>query len=139
MERLLALGTVVKAAVGGKQTARLMIIGYYPRNNQDGQVYDYATVLYPIGMSYEPAIQCINHKLILAVEKEGYLDEEGAAFTEGLPELIQKTNAVILDVLKEEALKADAAKAEAAKAAAAGENGTEIPVEKEAPSSDFFI
>lgn len=110
MEQLLALGTVVKVDLGKKQTARLMIIGYYPQNKQDGKVYDYVTVLYPFGMCFEPAIQCINKASILAVEKEGYLDETAEAFTKELPQLIQKTNDTILAVLKEEAEKTEAAK-----------------------------
>ena len=128
MEQLLALGTVVKAAVGKGQTARLMIIGYYPQDNQDGSVYEYATVLYPFGMCFEPAVQCINSRLIIEVEKNGYMDQEADAFTKGLPELIKTTKEVILDVLKEEA-----EKVEAAKAAQAGE----VPENKE--ESEFMV
>lgn len=131
MEQLLALGTVVKAVVGPKQTARLMIIGYYPRNHQDGQVYDYATVLYPMGMSMAPAMQCINKNVILAVEKAGYLDEEAAQFTKGLPELLRTTSDVILDVLKEEAQKTDAAQAE--------EQGGTADEEKTKKDMDFLV
>ena len=78
---------------------------------QDGKVYEYATVLYPFGMSFEPAVQCINSGLIVEVEKNGYMDEEADAFTKGLPELLKTTSDVILDVLKEEAEKTEAAKA----------------------------
>ena len=130
MEQLLTLGTVVKAAVGKGQTARLMIIGYYPQDNQDGKVYDYATVLYPFGMCFEPAIQCINSGLIVEVEKNGYMDEEADAFTKGLPELIKTTNEVILSVLKEEAEKTEAAKA--------AQEAKEASVNKE-EESEFMV
>ena len=55
MEQLLALGTVVKADLGEKSTALLMIAGYYPRDERNGRVYDYLTVMYPVGMTLQAA------------------------------------------------------------------------------------
>lgn len=88
MERLLALGSVVRVQVEEQATARLMIAGYFPEDTRTGKRYDYVTVLYPFGMQQTPAVQMINHGQILSVEAEGYLDEQADAFTRELPELL---------------------------------------------------
>lgn len=90
MERLLALGSVVKVRIEEQAAARLMIAGYLPRDEDTGEIYDYVTVLYPFGMQQVPAVQMIRQEQILSVEAEGYLDERAEAFTRELPELIGK-------------------------------------------------
>lgn len=106
MERLLALGSVVKVQVEEEATARLMIAGYLPQDEDTGQIFDYVTVLYPFGMQQVPAIQMIRQDQILEVEAEGYLDERAAAFTKQLPELIEKiageARRMILEAAREE-------------------------------------
>lgn len=90
MERLLALGSVVKVRIEEQAAARLMIAGYLPRDEDTGEIYDYVTVLYPFGMQQVPAVQMIRQEQILSVEAVGYLDERAEAFTRELPELIGK-------------------------------------------------
>lgn len=119
MERLLALGSVVKVQVEEEATARLMIAGYLPQDEDTGQIFDYVTVLYPFGMQQVPAIQMIRQDQILEVEAEGYLDERAAAFTKQLPELIEKIAGEARRVILEAAREGKAAQDE--KAAGAGE------------------
>lgn len=113
MERLLALGSVVRVQVEEQATARLMIAGYFPEDTRTGKRYDYVTVVYPFGMQQTPAVQMINHGQILSVEAEGYLDEQAEAFTKELPELIRRMT---------EEMKKAVAEAKAQKAS--GENGS---------------
>ena len=119
MERLLALGSVVRVQVEEQATARLMIAGYLPEDKNTGKIYDYVTVLYPWGMQQTPAVQMIRQDQILEVEAEGYLDEKAAAFTRELPELIGKiageAKRLILEAAKEDEAKSQ--EAEAAKTA----------------------
>ncbi len=100
MEQLLALGTVVKADLGEKSTALLMIAGYYPRDERNGRVYDYLTVMYPVGMTLQAAVQMIDSSEILSVEADGYLDETTQAFTRGLPEPLQITRDAVLEEIR---------------------------------------
>lgn len=133
MDKLLALGTVVRVNLGKGNTASLMIAGYYPRSLETGEVYEYLTVMYPFGMTHQVAVQMIHADAILEVEAEGYMDETAEIFTKGLPEMIKKTEEVVLSVLKEEALKTDALKA--------AEKNSEEAVEKKeiTEESGFFV
>ena len=140
MEKLLALGTIVKVNLGKDNVARLMIAGYYPKSLETGEVYEYLTVMYPFGVNHQMALQMIHEDAILAVEAEGYLDETAEIFTRELPQMIKKTEEVVLEVLREEALKTDALKAEAAAEEAAKK---EQPAEAEKKDADsefgFFV
>ncbi|MBR6526973.1 MAG: DUF4176 domain-containing protein [Lachnospiraceae bacterium] len=133
MDKLLALGTVVRVNLGKGNTASLMIAGYYPRSLETGEVYEYLTVMYPFGMTHQVAVQMIHADAILAVEAEGYMDETAEVFTTGLPEMIKKTEEAVLSVLKEEALKTDAMKA-----AAETEEKT-VEEKKAGADPDFFV
>ena len=137
MEKLLALGTIVRVNLGKGNTASLMIAGYYPRSLETGEVYEYLTVMYPFGVTHQVAFQMIHEDAILAVETEGYLDETAEIFTRGLPEMIKKTEEVVLDVLKEEALKTDALKAAAEAAKEATESSETVEEEKKEENSEF--
>lgn len=101
MEQLLALGTVVKADLGEKNTALLMIAGYYPQE-QSGRVYDYLTVMYPFGMCFTNAVQMVDKEAILSVEADGYLDEATEEFTKGLPELLELAKQSVLEEIREQ-------------------------------------
>lgn len=139
MEKLLALGTIVRANLGKGNTASLMISGYYPRSLETGEVYEYLTVMYPFGVSHQMALQMIHEDAILAVEAEGYLDETAEIFTRELPQMIKKTEEVVLDVLREEALKADALKAEAAAQEAAEQQPKEAEKKDAGSEFGFFV
>lgn len=90
MERLLALGSVVRVQVEEQAAARLMIAGYFPEDRESGRIYDYATVVYPFGMWAQPAVQMIDEAQILNVEAAGYMDEKAEAFTWALPRMIER-------------------------------------------------
>ena len=81
MERLLALGSVVKVQMRGGGVQRLMIAGYFPKDKKTGRSYDYAAVPYPYGMRDMPVIRTFNRLQILETEHQGYLDATAAIFT----------------------------------------------------------
>lgn len=149
MERLLALGSVVKVQVEEQATARLMIAGYLPEDRKTGKIYDYVTVLYPWGMQQVPAVQMILQDQILEVEAEGYLDEKAAAFTRELPELIGKiageARRLILDAAAEEKQEESQEAAEEARAKSqeeteeAQEKGREAAAAQEAQGTEAAL
>ena len=89
MEPLLPIGTIVQAEVE-IGVATLMIIGYYPKKNDTGKIYEYSAVLYPQGVDLNTNLFLINRGMILNVIYEGYIDEVAEQFIATLPLFIEK-------------------------------------------------
>ena len=101
MKQLLPLGTIVKVNLGQKSAAYLMIAGYYPKNNETGEVYDYLTVMYPFGMCYKESVQMIKASSIMQIEAMGYMDETAEKFTKELPQLLAEVRGAVQDAVEE--------------------------------------
>lgn len=117
MEQLLPIGTVVRAKIDEKTSVTLMIAGYLPKDEKTKKMYDYATVVYPFGMDMQPNISMIDEDSIEEVVFEGYMDEDAAALTRSLPEMLTAfAKALHAEAVKQESEKADERKAENANA-----------------------
>ena len=99
MERLLALGSVVKVQMRGGGVQRLMIAGYFPKDKKTGRSYDYAAVPYPYGMRDMPVIRTFNRPQILETEHQGYLDERAEIYTMQLPMMLERMKEVLTQKL----------------------------------------
>lgn len=89
METLLPIGTIIHAEVE-IGVVSLMIIGYFPKKNDTGRIYEYSAVLYPQGVDFNTNIFLINHSMILNVIHEGYKDELAEHLITEMPILIEK-------------------------------------------------
>lgn len=89
MEALLPIGTIIQAEVE-IGVATLMIIGYYPKKNDTGKIYEYSAVLYPQGIDLNTNIFLLNRSMILNVICEGYKDDVAEQFIATLPLFIEK-------------------------------------------------
>ena len=85
MRTVLLLGSIVK--IKGISKRLFMIMGYFPKAEK--AVYDYSAVLYPTGLLDPSGVFVLNQDGIEEVVFEGYLDEEGKAYTEALPVLAE--------------------------------------------------
>jgi len=85
MKNLLSAGSIVK--IKGIPKRLFMIMGYLPKS--DKKVYDYSAVLYPIGLLNPDGAFVLDQDGIEEVVFQGYLDEEGKAYTEALPVLAE--------------------------------------------------
>ena len=106
MGYLLPTGTVVKAKLSEEYSMRVMIVGHFPRNEKTKRIYEYATVLYPMGTTMRLSLQGLNHSSIQEVESLGYEDDDTKIYLEGLEQLIgamkQKAMELQNDSRKEE-------------------------------------
>lgn len=127
MERLLALGSVVKVQMKKDLVQRLMIAGYFPKEKKTGRTYDYAAVPYPFGVCPVPVIRTFNQPQIVEVEYRGYMDEQAEVFTRQLPELINKMAEELEELVEK-------SKQESSREASAGAREKTEPMD---PNQDF--
>lgn len=86
MDELLPIGSIVKVE---KDTwIQLMIIGYYPFNEEDETIYHYTGVLYPYGIEDEHSFFVFNTEDITDVVFRGYLNEEGEKVIKYFPMVV---------------------------------------------------
>lgn len=95
MERILSVGSVVELIHIPKH--QFVILGYFQK--VQGEIYDYIGTLYPNGMIGEDSCVVFRKEEISKVLFEGYLDEEGEAFTQGVPQLIELLYSPLPDTL----------------------------------------
>ena len=85
MENLLPIGSVVE--LDHMPGYMFVILGYLQKVHE--KVYDYMGALYPNGITGADSCIMFQEKEISHVVFEGYLDDEGQAFTSTVPKLIQ--------------------------------------------------
>lgn len=89
MEALFPIGTIIQAEVE-IGVATLMIIGYFPKKNDTGKIYDYSAILYPQGIDLNTNIFLVNRGMILNVIHKGYMDELAEQLVVKLPLFVEK-------------------------------------------------
>jgi hypothetical protein len=97
IEKYLPIGTVLMLKEAKK---RIMIIGYLPVSNKDGEkvIYDYAACLYPEGMISSDKTLLFNHDQIEKIYFIGNNDAETTQFLESIKN-VEKDKA--LEMVKE--------------------------------------
>lgn len=88
MKQLLSIGTIVrikKMAVG----MNMMIVGYYPIEGKTETLFEYSGILYPQGFIGERSVLLFYADDIEEIIFDGYSDDEGKEYREGLPLLLQ--------------------------------------------------
>lgn len=81
MEKLHTLGTVVKIS---NSVQEYTIVGYYPKNNENGETYTYIGINASYGFSVVNSAVLFNEDRIETVIFKGYEDEKGEEFREWL-------------------------------------------------------
>ena len=79
MDKLLPIGTIVRMEKESKFL--FMIVGYMPQNTE-GEMRDYATVRYPMGVFDSRVFFFMNHKDIVEVVYQGFENEEYTSLIE---------------------------------------------------------
>lgn len=87
-DKLLPIGTIVK--LKQPDTICMMIIGYYPIDEEAGQMYEYLTVLYPQGILSKESLFLMDLSEIKEVVFRGYADEESEVLCEIIPQALQE-------------------------------------------------
>lgn len=77
MENMIELGSIVKPRYSDME---LMIIGYYPINEENGITYDYLCVSHVVGMLDSDSLIAINEEAIEKVVFHGYRNEDADKF-----------------------------------------------------------
>lgn len=90
MDELLPIGTIFK--VKESDIVLFMLIGYYPRLQENDNMFDYLAVLYPYGIDGDESFYTINSDQIAEVVYEGYTDEDSEALRKYLPVIVEAEN-----------------------------------------------
>lgn len=87
MKQLLPIGTVVNSNLDGA-LVKLMIIGYYPKSEDN--LYDYLTVVYPMGMSLDFSTIMLADENIDSIYDYGFDNEKYTTIVNDFSETVNK-------------------------------------------------
>lgn len=87
-DKLLAIGTIVK--LKRLEVVYMMILGYYPIDEDIQQMYEYLAVIYPQGILNDQSLFLIHSSDIEEIIFYGYSDEESELLREIIPETLQQ-------------------------------------------------
>lgn len=87
-DKLLAIGTIVK--LKRLEAFRMMILGYYPIDEDTQQMYEYLAVIYPQGILNDESLFLIHSSDIEEIIFQGYSDEESELLREIIPATLQQ-------------------------------------------------
>lgn len=86
---LLPVGSIVNIRFS---KGKYMIIGFYTKDANTNEIYDYSAVVYPYGLINLNDVTMFNKDLIKKVVYRGFDSEEDKLFKDKLNDLVKKMN-----------------------------------------------